>query len=296
MQYRTLGSTGLNVSEIGFGGAQVGVRDLPEGRAQETLEAVLEAGINFIDTAALYGLSEARIGKYLSHRKDEFILATKCGDYDEIVDGERVIHVDLSPAGIERIVDESRKKLRMDTIDIVQFHSLPQEEDEGKAAFDTLFDIKSKGWVRFVGVSADGQTGESVAEAWPLDTHEFTYNVLYQEAAEDLLPTLRNLGRGTIIKRPIANAVWRIAEEPDEDYMGLPWKRAQQMPLDELAGDMDLVEFALRFTLAHPDVCTAIVGSTNPDNIRDNVRISDGVDLPRFAQQRAKAAFREHFA
>ena len=138
-------------------------------------------------------------------------------------------------------------------------------------------------------------TGADAAGRWPLDTQEFTYNVLFQEADAVLMPTLRERNMGTIIKRPISNAVWERAERPEGSFMGGPWDRAQQFPLRELAGDMPPVEFALRFTLSHPDVCTAIVGTTNPDHIESNVRISDGHPLPSDLVQRAKDAFRERF-
>ena len=125
MEYRTLGKTGLRVSEVGYGAAQIGNINMPEDRVEEVLNAVLDAGINFIDTAAMYGQSEARIGKFISSRRDEFILATKCGDYVGETDGQYHIVRDYSRDGILRTIDQSRKKLNMDVIDIVQFHGLP---------------------------------------------------------------------------------------------------------------------------------------------------------------------------
>ena len=81
MNLRPLGKTGLDVSEIGLGAAQIGNRSLPEEQAESVLRTALDAGINFIDTAAMYGVSEERIGRYVSDRQDAFVLATKCGDY-----------------------------------------------------------------------------------------------------------------------------------------------------------------------------------------------------------------------
>ena len=295
MAHRLLGKTGLRVSEIGLGAAQIGNPDVPESRVERVLNTALDAGISFIDTAAMYGESEARIGKYISQRKDEFILATKCGDYVTKRDGKRELVKDYTREGILKTVDESRKRLRMDVIDIVQFHGLPGSEDDEKVAFEALFEAREKGWTRFVGVSQDGRAGAEAAERWPLDTQEFTYNILFQEADTVLMPTLKRQRMGAIIKRPISNAVWERAERPDGSFMGAPWARAQQFPLKELAGDIPLPEFALRFTLSHPDVCTAIVGSTNPDHIRANAVVSDGRPLPDDVVARAKAAFTERF-
>lgn len=295
MEYRTLGKTGLRVSEVGYGAAQIGNINMPEDRVEEVLNAVLDAGINFIDTAAMYGQSEARIGKFISRRRDEFILATKCGDYVGETDGQYHIVRDYSRDGILRTIDQSRKKLDMDVIDIVQFHGLPDPDDDDEVAFEALLDARERGWTRFVGVSADGNAAAAAAMRWPLDTQEFTYNVLYQESADNLMPALKSQRMGTIIKRPISNAVWQQKERPEGDYMGGPWDRAQSIPLADLAGEMPILEFVLRFTLSHPDVCTAIIGSTNPEHIRANVGISDGRQLPDDVVQEARAAFSERF-
>ncbi|MCE2433063.1 MAG: aldo/keto reductase [Candidatus Latescibacteria bacterium] len=194
-----------------------------------------------------------------------------------------------------RTIDTSRSKLKMDVIDIVQFHGLPGGADDWNAAFDALLEAKDRGWTKFVGVSADGSAAAEAAKRWELDTQEFTYNVLFQESAENLMPTLCDRGMGTIIKRPIANGVYLRSERPEGSYMGDPWDRAQQMPLRDLAGDMPLIEFALRFTLSHKDVCTAIVGSTNADHLADNVKISDGEVLSEDVLDRTKSVFQSLF-
>ena len=295
MKFRTLGKTGLQVSEIGFGAAQIGNPSLLESQVEAVLNTVLDLGISFIDTAAMYGDSEERLGKFIGHRQDEFVLATKCGDYQVINAGKREIVKDYSPEGILRTIDTSRAKLKMDVIDIVQFHGLPGDADDWDAAFDALLEARDRGWTKFVGVSADGLAAAEAAQRWDLDTQEFTYNVLFQESAENLMPTLRDRDMGTIIKRPIANGVYLRSERPDGSYMGDPWDRAQQMPLRELAGDMPLIEFALRFTLSHKDVCTAIVGSTNAEHLADNVKISDGEVLSEDVLDKTKSVFQSLF-
>ena len=113
MRYRKLGRTGLECSEIGLGAAQIGIRSVPEEAAECVLRTALEVGVNFIDTAAMYGESETRIGRYLP-RDADVIIATKCGDYEVLEDGTPRIVVDYSPASILRIVDESRRRLDRD--------------------------------------------------------------------------------------------------------------------------------------------------------------------------------------
>ena len=293
MNLRPLGETGLQVSEIGFGAAQIGERDLPEKKAEEVLHAALDAGINFIDTAAMYGVSEERIGKYISNRKDEFIIATKCGDYQVEESGSWRTVKDYSPEGITRTIDESRRKLNLDVIDIVQFHGLPGEDDDTNAAFEALLEAKEKGWTKFIGVSQDGAAGAAAARKWPLDTQEFTYNILFQEADEVMFPTLRERKMGAIIKRPISNAVYLMPERPDGDFSGIPWDRAQQFKLADIAGDLPLVDFALQFTLANPNVSTAIIGTTNADHLRKNATITG--QLPEDVIATAKTVWRELF-
>jgi aryl-alcohol dehydrogenase-like predicted oxidoreductase len=293
MNFRPLGETGLDVSEIGYGAAQVGNRNLPEDQAEAVLLEVLDAGITFIDTAAMYGISEERIGRYLSDRQDDFILATKCGDYQVESSGTWRTVKDYSAEGITRTIDESRSKLQMDVIDIVQFHGVPGDEDDAEEAFDALLEAKEKGWARFVGVSQDGKKGADAAEEWDLDTQEFTYNILYQEADSVLFPTLRDHGMGAIIKRPISNAVYLMPERPEGNFNGAPWDRAQQFPLEDFAGDVPLVDFALQFTLAHPDVSTAIIGTTNVDHLNANVAVTDQLDEDTV--DAAKTAWQELF-
>jgi aryl-alcohol dehydrogenase-like predicted oxidoreductase len=295
MQHRQLGKTGLTVSEIGLGAAQIGDPGLPEAQVETVLNQALDQGISFIDTAAMYGDSEARIGKFLSRRKDEFVLATKCGDYQVEKNGKRETVKDYTADGILRTIDESRQKLKMDVIDIVQFHGVPGPKDDAQAAYDALFEAKSRGWVKFVGISQDGPAGAQAASKWPLDTQEFTYNILYQEADSILFPTLKDRGMGAIIKRPISNAIWQKKEKPDGSFMGGPWERAQSFPLNELAQDMPLVEFVLRFTLSHPGVSTAIIGTTNIEHMQANIHISDGQKLPDETLQKAKQIFSDQF-
>ena len=163
------------------------------------LNHALDLGINFIDTAANYKKSEERIGRYLARRKDEFSIATKCGSYWSDEGG---IVEDYSPAGIVRTVERSRGRLRLDLIDLVQFHGLPPS-DKLEAAFETLLGLKEKGYARFVGVSADGPGAAAfagkptpgldaavIARVWPVDTWQFSYNFLSPEAAGELMPVL----------------------------------------------------------------------------------------------------------
>lgn len=291
MQYRRFGKTGLEVSEVGLGAGNIGY--VSEAQAEQVLNTAIDMGVTLIDTAASYLDSEARIGKYLSHRKEDFVVATKCGTYETFVDGKRKTVADYTTDCVLRTIDGSRKRLKTDVLDIVQFHHLPANRELWKAAFEGLLEAKSRGWTRFVGVSEDDQAAVDAAMQWPLDSEEFTYNILRQDADADLMPVLRERRMGTIIKGPIAHGIYLRPDRPDGAGAQKIWDRARQSQFKDLVADagMPLIEFILRFTLSHPDVCTAIVGTTRPDHLQANVRVSDGRKLPDDICQRAKRLF-----
>lgn len=295
MEYRILGKTGLKVSEIGLGASELGRPEVSEEQAERVLNTALDLGVNFIDTAAMYKLSEDRIGRYLKNRRDDFIIATKCGDYNIIENDSFRTVKDYSPGGIMKTIEMSRAKLKTDVIDIVQFHGLPASGDERFRAFDALLKAREKGWVKFVGVSIDELLSDRETEAFPLDTQEFTYNILEQKSALSLMPALSQSKTGIIIKRPIANAVFLLDKRPEGTYYASSWDRDRKFNTRDLAGDMDPVEFALRFSLSHPDVHTAIVGTTNPKNLERNVYASDGEGLPPDTIEAIENRFREVF-
>lgn len=265
MQTSILGETGVSVSKLALGAAWIGGPEVEESDVEAVLHSALDQGINFIDTAAMYKLSENRIGRYLAHRKDEFTIATKCGCYWEQTGSEPELVKDYSPEGIVRTVEQSREKLKTDMIDLVQFHGLPPM-DELDAAF--------------AGKPMVGCDAAKIAKRWPVDTWQFTYNFLSPQAGEELIPTLTELNIGTIVKRPLANVVWDIVEKPEEDYFLRPWQRAQQLPLKSIAGGLPMIEFAMRFVLSHAEVDTILVGTTNPQHISDNIRLADKGSLP----------------
>ena len=292
MIYRTLGNTGLKVSEIGLGATQLGNVAIPLAQAEAVLKGALDSGINFIDTAARYFESEERIGRFIAHRKEDFIVATKCGGYRvRNESGEFEGHRDYSPKGILETIDRSRNRMNLDVIDIVQFHGLPGESDDWKEAFDALHEAKERGWAKFIGLSADGKSAVDSVGDWPLDTHELNYNILWQEPDRKPIPLLQRLGRGIIAKRPVANAVY-IGDQYDlGDEAKRMRVRLEQFPLVELAGEMPLFEFVLRFTLSNPAIATAIIGTSNPNHVKTNAALSDGKYLPSETLEKARSEY-----
>ena len=150
-----LGRTGLDVTRLGYGSMGLrgprtwGVRVVEEDAAERMLHAVLDAGINLIDTAPDYGLSEARIGRYLSSRRQEFYLATKCGcvytQHDDHLQIDHLWEVDI----VRRNLETSLQRMQTDYIDILQFHGGDAETLQRQGLIQLLEDFRSQGLIRF---------------------------------------------------------------------------------------------------------------------------------------------------
>src|SRR5436190_1967678 len=157
---RELGRTGLQVTTLGYGAMELRgaprARDITEAQAETILNKALDAGINYIDTSIDYGLSEERIGRYISHRRAEYYLASKCGclvGAPPTPRGQRGQHVftrDNVVAGVE----QSLARMKTDYLDVVQFHSSPSRQTlEEHGALEALLELRDAGKVRFVGMS-----------------------------------------------------------------------------------------------------------------------------------------------
>jgi aryl-alcohol dehydrogenase-like predicted oxidoreductase len=157
---RQLGRTGLHVTRLGYGAMELRgaprARDITEAQAETILNAVLDAGINYIDTSIDYGLSEERIGRYIAHRRTEYYLASKCGclvGAPSAPRGQRSTHVftrDNVIAGVE----QSLARMKTDYLDVVQFHQSPSRETlEEHGALEALSELRESGKVRFIGMS-----------------------------------------------------------------------------------------------------------------------------------------------
>ena len=276
-----LGRTNLEVSQLGYGSMGLrgprtwGVRVVDDEHAERMLNAVLDAGINFIDTSPDYGVSEERIGRFLAGRRDEFILATKCGcvprQYDDHLEIDHVWKREV----IERNIAASLKRLQTDTIDLLQFHGGDAETLEREGLLDLLTDYRRQGLIRFIGVSSKLPTLRGLIELGVFDTFQLPYSCLAPEHHEAIIAAAKT-GAGIIlrggiaqggpeseIKRPILNEVWQEA------------RLAELLP----AG-MSPAELILRYTLSHPHCHTTIVGTSNLDHLAENVSAVTRGPLP----------------
>ncbi|MCI0871178.1 MAG: aldo/keto reductase, partial [Chloroflexi bacterium] len=156
----TLGRTNLEVTKLGFGAMEIRGgprgRDVTPAQAETILNSVLDSGINYIDTSIDYGQSEEFIGQFISRRRDEYYLASKCGclvGAPTVPAGQRQPHV-FTKENIVAGVEQSLRRMKTDYLDVVQFHSNPSRQTlEDNAAIDTLLELQQQGKVRHLGMS-----------------------------------------------------------------------------------------------------------------------------------------------
>ncbi len=269
MEKRSLGDTGLEVSRLGVGLAEIGhgLTFAQEAQAARVLNTALDAGINFLDTSACYGISEELIGRTIPHRRREYVLATKCGHIAGGYDGE-----EWTAQTILDSIDRSLSRMRTDYVDLVQLHSCGVDVLERGEVIQALQAARQAGKTRYIGYSGDNEAAEWAIDSGVFDTLQTSFNLVDQRARARLFPKAKAKGMGTIAKRPIANGAWGVSESPS-GYADQYFERAQTMaaigPLPDAIEHRILL--ALGFTFAHDQVDTIIVGTRNPDHMTENI-------------------------
>jgi aryl-alcohol dehydrogenase-like predicted oxidoreductase len=268
--------------------------------AARTLNAVLDAGINFIDTSPDYGDSEALIGAAISGRRDEFSLASKCGcpiNQPPPPEGERPQHV-FTPENIRAGVEQSLQRMQTDHIDLVQFHVSPSRAElEHHGAVEALAALRDEGKIRFLGMSGTLPNINDHIAMGVFDAFQIPYSALEREH-EDVITEAADAGAGTIIRGGVARG--QPDKMPAVTDLPAPWAetmqqmaqmrrdRWEQADLDDLLDGATRSEFTLRFTLSHPQMHTTIVGTANPDHLAANVAAAAKGALPSDVYAEAK--------
>jgi aryl-alcohol dehydrogenase-like predicted oxidoreductase len=295
---RTLGRTGLQVTQLCYGAMEL--RDAPRGpaideaQAEAVLQAVLDGGINYMDTSIDYGLSEERIGRYLGRRRSEYILASKCGcvvgPHAAVSAGGRQPHV-FTRGNVIAGVEQSLQRLQTDYLDVVQFHISPSRSElEEHGALEALLDLRRQGKVRFVGMSGTLPNLPEQIEMGVFDVFQIPYSALQSEH-DALISQAAAAGAGTVIRGGAA----RGALAPDkhgvtpigmrEGQARTAWDAAG---LDDLLDGAPVTEFILRLTLSHPNLDTTIVGTANVDHLQANLSAARKGPLPADVLAEAK--------
>lgn len=291
---RTLGRTGLEVTTLGYGAMSLDDRfgrTVTSEEASTVLNAVLDAGINFIDTSPDYGPSEEFIGEAIAHRRGEYVLATKVGCPVDVDEGQTG-HV-YTPRNIRAAVEQSLRRMRTDHLDLVQFHGSPSRETlEEHGAIAVLDELRREGKIRFVGSSGTHPNIEGQLAMGVFDEFQIPYSALQREH-EAVISDAARAGAGTVIRGGVARGgpseekawdVRRLPEVPQERPQAT-WEGAA---LDDLLDGMTRMEFMLRFTLSHPDLHTTIVGTANLDHLRANCEVARKGALPADVYAEAK--------
>ncbi len=287
MQYRQLGSSGPQVSLIGYGGwklGQTGWGHVDPVRAKKTLEQCPEYGITLYDTAPVYGFgrSEKIIGEVLYSRRKDIILATKCGLSWN--DRGAVFH-DLSRDAVLRGIEESLKRLRTDYIDIFQIH-WPDPERTIEPALETLNQLRADGVIRHIGISNFSRTQAQLAlGSSPVVSIQTRYNLLQREAEADMLPFCRENNIGLLCYSPLAQGMltgsvtkpFTPGRKDIRRFNPLYADRALfKKSLDYVKRlDGHPAEQALRFLARRTEVSSILVSVTDPRHLKQNVSVID---------------------
>ena len=274
---RLLGRTGLAVTQLGYGAMEVrgsriwGGRPVTETQADTILNAVLDAGINFIDTANDYGRSEEFIGKFLSTRRGEFVLATKCGC--TVVHKDE--HTDDTPhvwtrENLFRGLHESLERMKTDYVDIMQLHNPGVEQTEAGDLIAVLQEMKAQGKVRWIGCSSTLPHIATYIASGVFDVFQIPYSGLERQH-ETVISDAARAGAGIIDRGGVARG------EPGVGLGGGDrWQKFDAANLDGLREDGESrTAFLLRFLLSHPDIHTTIVGTLIPEHLRENIAIAE---------------------
>ena len=303
MQYRILGKTGIKVSEIGYGAWGIGGAMWQGSKDEESLRALhraIDLGLNFIDTALVYGdgHSENLVGKLLKERKEQLYVASKIPPKNRrwpAVPGSALR--DAFPYDyIIKCTEMSLKNLGVDTIDVQQFHVW----DDGWAMEtewqDAIATLKEQGKIRFFGMSLNNHEPDNalkVAATGLVDSFQVIYNIYDQTPEKNLFPLCQKNKIGIIVRVPLdegglSGAITAETQFPENDFRNSYFRgdRKQQVAehtnaLKKLLGKeaATLAELALRFCLHHPAVSTVIPGMRSCSNVEANCLISDGRNL-----------------
>lgn len=291
LEMRPFGCTEMQVSVLGLGAAEIGFENTPDHTVDRMVGQAHDTGLNVIDTAAMYGDSEEKIGRVLRGRRDRFLLFTKCGRQLQpraslsgfLARADRTLRhmvglkdgldsTDWHPRALKQNIETSLIRLKTDRIDLIQLHSCSEETLREGDVLEVLQRARQSGKVRYIGYSGDGQAALYAVRSGFFDALQISINIAEQEALELIVPLAREKNMGIIAKRPIATGLWKKAQtEAIDQHICL--ERLQKLQYDFLKGPQDF-ETALRFTISVPGVSTAIVGTTDIAHFGENIEFA----------------------
>ncbi|HEX8139125.1 MAG TPA: aldo/keto reductase [Pyrinomonadaceae bacterium] len=300
MRQRIFDGTGVSVSEIGLGAWQLGGADwgeVSETQGFETLRAAVENGINFIDTADVYGLgrSEELIGKFFEGRSREVFVATKMGRFPE-----PGWPANFSLEAFRAHTEASLRRLRVEALDLIQLHCIPTEVLRRGEVFEWLRLLKEEGKIKNFGVSVESMEEALISLEQPgLSSLQIIFNIFRQKPITTLFDRARAREIALIVRLPLASGLLsgrytkqtqfpasdhrtfnRNGEQFNvgETFAGLPFERGVELTdaLKELVpAGMTMAQMALRWILDFEAVTVVIAGARNAAQVMGNARASD---------------------
>jgi aryl-alcohol dehydrogenase-like predicted oxidoreductase len=305
MNYRSLGKSGLKVSEIGFGawaiggsseaaGVQWGWGDTPEHEAIAALHRARDLGVNFFDTADVYGngRSEEIIGKAFAAQWGDLLVASKVGN----VTRQGRSMKDWSRHHITSSCEQSLKRLNKEVLDLYQLHN-PDESDIRNGDWpETLQRLMEHGKIRSYGVSVFlPEEAIAVLERGAGHAIQLAYNALRQEMAGEVLPLAQKKSFGIIARVPLYYGILTGKFKPSTSFAHAD-HRSHTLPVETMrelvprsdklralaaeGGEQNFARWSLKFVLAHPAVSSVIPGARNPQQAEANCSASSSTPLP----------------
>ncbi len=299
MEYRRLGKTNFNISAISLGTWQVGGRwgsGFDNENAEKIINSAIDSGINFIDTADVYGsgLSEKAVGKVIRSRKEKVYIATKCG---RKLDPH--VNASYQPEVLRKFVEESLKNIGTEAIDLIQLHCPPPEVFYRPEIFELFDKLKSEGKILNLGVSVEKiEEGLKAIEYPNVTAIQIIFNIFRQRPAELFFKEAAKKDVGIIVRVPLASGLLtgKFTEstkfdpkdhrnfnrdgayfDKGETFAGVDYSAGIEavQKLLEVFPEKDLISVALKWILMFREVSCIIPGASNPSQVLTNIRAID---------------------
>jgi len=318
MKYRKLGKTGYKISEISYGSWSLGADwgDVSEDQAMKVLHKAIDLGVNFIDTADVYGdgRSEKLIGKLLKQRKERIFVATKAGRRLDPHTAEGYTKENLN-----KFVDRSLKNLGVKTLDLLQLHCPPTAVYYNQKVFEVLEEMVRKKKIRYYGVSVEKvEEGLKAMEYPGISTVQIIFNMFRQRPAELFFERAKKKNIGIIVRVPLASGLLsgRMTKhthfpsndhrnynrqggsfDVGETFAGIPFEIGLDAveKLKKIKPDaFTMPQFALKWILMHSAISTVIPGGKRPEQIADNTTAGNFPNLPTEVMKKIERIYRDY--
>ncbi len=298
MKHRTLGKTGFETSEIGLGCWQLGSDwgEVPESTAFAILEAAVDQGVNFLDTADVYGggRSESIIGNFLKQRSEDVFVATKVGRDANLYPDK------YSELGIRDCVEGSLKRLNVEALDLLQLHCIPTQYLEQGEVFEWLRGLQQEGKIKAFGASVESMYEARICmQQEDLVSLQIIFNIFRQKPIHTIFDEAKDKNVALIVRLPLASGLLAgkfnksttfdkndhrnfnrdgQAFNVGETFAGLPFQMGIELANElkpKVPIGMEMAQWAMRWILDFDAVSVVIPGASRPEQAHQNAQVSE---------------------